>query len=141
MRVKPEYKLVIIDEGENENEHMEKCQECNEETTIISIMNNEKERKKQLQKECYQKNKKEISEKYQKNAEKLIEYQTMYNYANHDKYLDYQKKYYEKRREKLLNEKKEMVTCECGKMVTQGHLNAHRKTNIHQKYLSKKLNA
>jgi hypothetical protein len=85
----------------------------------------------------YEVNKDRIKERYQNNAESLIAYQKDYNLINHERYAEYQKNYYEQRKEKLLQAKKEKVTCECGKVVTVGHLTCHKKTNIHIKRLTK----
>ena len=86
----------------------------------------------------YLKNKDIIKCKYIKNAEQLITYQKEYNKNNHEEYLEYQKKYYEKRKHKILESKKEKVLCECGKIVTLGHMGKHKKTKLHFKNLEKK---
>jgi len=86
----------------------------------------------------YEMNKDKIKDNYLKNSETLIAYQKDYNLLNHDKYIDYQRKYYEQRKEELLRKKKEKVMCNCGKMVSLGHLSCHKKTNLHLKKLSQK---
>jgi phosphohistidine phosphatase SixA len=85
----------------------------------------------------YEANKERIKERYRNNSEALKAYQTEYNLNNHERYVEYQKNYYEQRKEKILQAKKEKVTCECGKVVTIGHMSTHKKTNIHLKRLSK----
>ena len=85
----------------------------------------------------YEENKDKIKERYRNNADSLIAYQKEYNLINHEKVSEYQKNYYERRKEELLRAKKEKVTCECGKVVTIGHLSCHKKTNIHLKKLAK----
>jgi phosphotransacetylase len=85
----------------------------------------------------YEANKDRIKERYRNNSEALKAYQTEYNLNNHERYVEYQKNYYEQRKEKILQAKKEKVTCECGKVVTIGHMSTHKKTNIHLKRLEK----
>ena len=127
------YEIFLVEEGndgmerkENENEKGNTfCENC-----IIS--------QKELNKPTYyQIHKEEIKEKYKKNAVKRRTYQIEYNQANHDKYLDYQKKYYDEKKEDILRFKREKIMCECGKLVSQGHITLHRKTNIHLKRLNK----
>jgi len=84
----------------------------------------------------YNRNKQLFKDRYQTNAESKRAYQSDYNLINSEKYSAYQKSYYEKRREKLLESKKEKVLCECGKMVSIGHLTCHKKTSIHIKRMN-----
>lgn len=84
----------------------------------------------------YQKNKDYIKQRYIENIDKRRSYQKYYNSINNESYLEYQKSYYEKRKEKLLESKKEKVECECGKMVSAGHLTCHKKSVIHKKRLN-----
>jgi hypothetical protein len=88
----------------------------------------------------YSKNKESIKEKYRQNAEKRLEYQSEYNLINYEKYAQYQKSYYEKRKKVLLEEKAQKVLCECGRMVSLGHMISHKKTNIHKKHMDKNRN-
>jgi hypothetical protein len=81
----------------------------------------------------YSRNKDLFKERYTKNAENKRAYQTDYNLINNDKYTEYQKSYYQKRRDALLESKKEKIMCECGKIVSLGHLTCHKKTNAHIK--------
>jgi hypothetical protein len=81
----------------------------------------------------YSRNKDLFNERYTKNAENKRAYQTDYNLINNDKYTEYQKSYYQKRRDALLESKKEKIMCECGKIVSLGHLTCHKKTNAHIK--------
>lgn len=85
----------------------------------------------------YEQNKEAIKERYLNNAEALKAYQKEYNLNNSERYTEYQKQYYEKKRDELLRAKREKVTCECGKIVTIGHLTCHKKTNIHLKWMKK----
>ena len=80
--------------------------------------------------------KEKAKERYLQNAEEKRAYQIEYNLINHEKYSEYQKKYYESKRDEILRMKKEKVTCECGKVVTLGHLTCHKKTNIHLKRMA-----
>ena len=59
---------------------------------------------------------------------------------NYEKYAQYQKSYYEKRKKALLEEKAQKVLCECGRMVSLGHMISHKKTNIHKKHMDKNRN-
>jgi len=117
--------ILILDDNENKNTFCENC--------VVSQKEQEEESKKLT---YYQIHKEEIKEKYKKNAVKRRTYQIEYNQANHDKYLDYQKKYYDEKKENILRFKREKIMCECGKMVSQGHINLHKKTNIHLKRLA-----
>ena len=83
----------------------------------------------------YSRNKEIIKEKYRKNAEKRLEYQTTYNLINYEKCAQYQKSYYEKRKRELLEKQAQKVLCECGRMVSLGHMFSHKKTNIHKKHM------
>ena len=85
----------------------------------------------------YEQNKEAIKERYLNNAEALKAYQKEYNLNNSERYTEYQKQYYEKKKDELLRAKREKVTCECGKVVTIGHLTCHKKTNIHLKRMKK----
>ena len=84
----------------------------------------------------YSRNKDIFKERYISNLENKRAYQIDYNLINNERYTEYQRSYYEKRREKLLESKKEKVMCECGKMVSLGHLTCHKKSNIHIKRMS-----
>lgn len=84
----------------------------------------------------YSRNKDVFKERYLKNMENKRAYQSDYNLINNDKYSEYQKKYYQKRKDELLESKKERITCECGKIVSFGHLTCHKKTSSHYKRMS-----
>jgi hypothetical protein len=86
----------------------------------------------------YEANKDKILQKYYDNKEKKLSYQNEYNKQNKDKYKEYQKNYYQRRKEGLLNAKKEKIECECGKMISSGHLSTHKKSNLHTKWLERK---
>jgi hypothetical protein len=87
----------------------------------------------------YSRNKDIFKERYISNLENKRAYQIDYNLINNERYTEYQRSYYEQRREKLLESKKEKVMCECGKMVSLGHLTCHKKSNIHIKRINAKL--
>ena len=110
--------VIILEADENENSFCDNCNISQKEKPINTY---------------YQLHKEDIKEKYQQNAEKRRTYQIEYNKQNHDKYLDYQKKYYDEKKESILRIKREKILCECGKLVSQGHLTTHKKTNIHLK--------
>jgi hypothetical protein len=87
----------------------------------------------------YQRNKDTIKEKYAQKADKARAYQVEYNLINNEQYTAYQKNYYCQKREEILESKKEKVVCECGKMVSLGHMTCHKKTAIHLKRLNSKI--
>ena len=84
----------------------------------------------------YSRNKDTFKERYMKNIESKRSYQNDYNLINNDKYTEYQNNYYQKRRDSLLESKKEKITCECGKVVSVGHLTCHRKTSSHTRRMN-----
>jgi hypothetical protein len=84
----------------------------------------------------YLRNKEMYRERYLQNIESKRAYQNDYNLVNHEKYITYQKSYYQLKRAKILETKKELVTCECGRVVSMGNLTCHKKTNIHIKRMS-----
>jgi len=86
----------------------------------------------------YSRNKDIFKERYLKNIESKRAYQNDYNLINNETYTEYQNNYYQKRRDSLLESKKEKVKCECGKIVSLGHLTCHKKTNSHSKRMSLK---
>lgn len=86
----------------------------------------------------YSRNKDAFKERYINDLENKRAYQIDYNIINNEKYTEYQRSYYEQRREKLLESKKEKVMCECGKMVSTGHMTCHKKSNIHMKRMNAK---
>ena len=86
----------------------------------------------------YSRNKDAFKERYINDLENKRAYQIDYNIINNEKYTEYQRSYYEQRREKLLESKKEKVMCECGKMVSCGHMTCHKKSNIHMKRMNAK---
>ena len=86
----------------------------------------------------YSRNKEAFRERYTNNIEVKRAYQNDYNLINNEKYTEYQRIYYEQRREKLLESKKEKVMCECGKMVSRGHMTCHKKSNSHIKRIQLK---
>jgi hypothetical protein len=84
----------------------------------------------------YEENKERVKERYLQNVEKNRAYQIEYNLINHEKYTAYQKSYYESKKDEILRAKKEKTTCECGKIVSAGHMTCHKKTNIHLKRMA-----
>lgn len=128
------YDIFLVEEENDGMERKEWGKEKEKENTFCeTCIVSQKESNKLT---YYQIHKEEIKEKYKKNAVKRRTYQIEYNQANHDKYLDYQKKYYDEKKEDILRVKREKIMCECGKMVSQGHINLHKKTNIHLKRLN-----
>ena len=84
----------------------------------------------------YSRNKEMYRERYLQNIESKRAYQNDYNLVNYEKYITYQKSYYQLKRAKILETKKELVMCECGKVVSMGNLTCHKKTNIHTKRMN-----
>jgi hypothetical protein len=109
--------IIFIIENEDD-EHIQEC--CNDERNNNTY---------------YLRNKETFKERYVNNIDTKRAYQVEYNLINNDKYNAYQKSYYEQKREKLLEMKKEKVMCDCGKMVSAGHLTCHKKSSIHIKRL------
>ena len=50
----------------------------------------------------------------------------------------YQKNYYACNKDEILKSKYDKVNCKCGSVVTRCNLTNHKKSNKHQRYLSKK---
>jgi hypothetical protein len=84
----------------------------------------------------YSRNKALFKERYLNNLESKRAYQNDYNLINCEKYKKYQSDYYQIRKTQILETKKEKVLCECGKMVSAGHLTCHKKSNIHLKRMN-----
>jgi len=83
---------------------------------------------------------------YNNNKEHVLNYQKNYNEDNKEHITERQKKYREKNKEHITEKQKEYreqnkeqikewrskkVTCECGCLITQSHINRHKKTNNH----------
>ena len=52
---------------------------------------------------------------------------------------EYLKKYYEANKQKILKQNAEKDTCECGSIISHGHMPEHRKSKKHIKYMDTKL--
>ena len=72
-------------------------------------------------------------QRYKENREDKIKYQKEYNAAKGDELKDYNKEYYEMNKSKILAKFAEKVICSCGKKISKGNLNSHKKTNLHIK--------
>ena len=68
---------------------------------------------------------------YEKNKEKLKEYQKQYVLDNHDKTKARHKKYKAEHYELLKLEKAVKIVCSCGRLILKRGLNRHLKSNIH----------
>jgi hypothetical protein len=123
-------KIIFIIENEDEDDNFNDSQEirCDYENSQIED-----------EKSYYSRNKEIFQKRYMDNLENRRAYQNDYNLINHERYSEYQRSYYEQRREKLLESKKERIMCECGKMVSAGHMTCHKKSNIHIKRMNAKL--
>ena len=55
----------------------------------------------------------------------------IYYLKNKDKIDQYVKAYYIQNRDKINKQKKEILTCSCGKTYTRGHKSHHEKTKFH----------
>ena len=69
------------------------------------------------------------------NKKEKINYQTDYNAEHKTEYLQYQKQYYQQKKKDILEKKKEKRTCECGRLVSVGHMQVHLTTTLHHKHL------
>ena len=58
-----------------------------------------------------------------------------YYQKNKEKIKEYNKEYREKNIEKIKEKRKEEVECPCGSVVTKRHLARHKKSQKHQNYL------
>ena len=105
---------------------------------------------KEYRKDYHKVNKEKITEykkEYRKNnQEKLNEYRKDYHKVNQGKLNEKNKEYRKNNQEKLKEKRKiynevnnkEKITCECGSIITKSHINNHKITNKHQKYLQTK---
>jgi len=114
--------LFIIEnnDGDHDGDHDDNC---NRDENVVSET-------------YYSRNKELIKERYLSNLESKRAYQLEYNLINSEKYKKYQNNYYQNCKAKILETKKEKVLCECGKMVSAGHLTCHKKSNIHLKRIA-----
>jgi len=128
-------KIIFIIENEDEDDNFNDSQEIRCDYEKNDIINDSEE----VKNSYYSRNKDAFKERYMDNLENRRAYQNDYNLINHERYSEYQRSYYEQRREKLLESKKERIMCECGKMVSAGHMTCHKKSNIHIKRMNAKL--
>jgi hypothetical protein len=105
----------------------------NSQKVVFTIENDDNDRE---EGSYYSRNKSMFKERYLNQLENKRAYQIDYNLINNEKYTEYQKNYYQNRKEKILENKKERVLCECGKIVSAGHLTSHKKSNIHFKRMN-----
>lgn len=86
-------------------------------------------------KEYIKKNKDKLKikrkEYLEKNKDKLKEYRKENYEKNKDKLKDKSKKIYENNKEIILKKNREKITCECGKTISKGYLNQHKKSKFH----------
>jgi len=81
-----------------------------------------------LNKKIAGRTKQEYNKEYHKdNKEKMQQYHKEYYNENKEKLQEYHKEFYEDNKDKI-NEK---ITCDCGCLVSRGHLTRHKKTNKH----------
>ena len=88
-------------------------------------------------KEC--RDKKERSDRskafYHSHKEEVLEKMKEYREENKDKIKERKSKYREENKEKIKEEKSIQITCDCGCIVSKGHLSRHNKSIKHLKYL------
>ena len=103
--------------------------------------------------EYYEANKTEISEYHKRynesNKTEISEYHKRYNKANKTEILEKKKEYYEANKtelnqkakahyeankNKILENRKQLITCECGKSSTKYHILRHKQTKEHRQY-------
>ena len=90
-------------------------------------------------KEYYDKNKEKIldyQKQYQKeykekNKEKINDYNKQYKEDNKEKIKETVKEYYGKNKEQILEKQKEKINCVCGSSFCKGKLSRHEKTKKH----------
>ena len=75
-------------------------------------------------------------EYYETNKDKINEHKKKYYFENRDYFIEQKKKYYEENKEKLNEQKNRACICECGKQVTNNHNARHKKSIIHQDFIS-----
>lgn len=108
---------------------------------IIKERDGTLEKKKEKNKEYYQKNKNIILEKNkeyrEKNREIINEKKKEYRKNNKDKIAEYEAKRNgcEERKKYKEENRKIKITCECGVEITKGSKSRHLKSSIHQMYL------
>jgi group I intron endonuclease len=89
-------------------------------------------------KEC--RDKKERCEKskafYHSHKEEVLEKMKEYREENKDKIKERKKEYREKNKDKIKERKSKQITCDCGCIVSNGHLARHNKSKKHQDYIN-----
>ena len=117
------------------------------------------EEKQELYKEYYDGHREEILEQkkdyYQYSREERLEYRHRYYEREKDSILERKREkrlenieeerkkdreQYHKHKEKYLARDKEKVECECGAVVSRGHMSEHKKSKKHQQYLQSQNN-
>ena len=91
-----------------------------------------KEHNKKYREENTDKIKERDKKYYEKNSDKFKEYSKKYREENTDKI----KKYKEENSDKIKEWKKEIITCECGCVISRDSLSRHRKTKKHLNLMS-----
>ena len=75
---------------------------------------------------------------YERNKEKIAEYNKEWRENNREKLCEYSKKYRENNQEKIKAYKHTKVQCACGAITTKNDKSRHEKTNYHIKIMNKK---
>lgn len=83
----------------------------------------------------YKANREEILEKRHENKEILSNKWKEYYESNKEHLKAKRREYYRMNREKTLEMQKELVTCECGVVVTKHSLKRHKKTKKHSQLI------
>ena len=98
-----------------------------------------KEHFSQVAKEYYNDNKKQISQKHKDyhidNQEYIREHRKQYYENNKEDIKDKNKQYKENNKEYLKSYSGEKITCECGCIVTRGHLPRHKRSAKHDQLM------
>ena len=98
------------------------------------------EGKKELMKEYREQNRDKVNDRkkqyYNENRVKILEEQKLYRELNPDKKKEEKKRYYLNNIDKIKEKIKEKVLCECGCIITKGHLTKHLKTLKHQTFIN-----
>ena len=117
------------------------CHRCNNKDTYIKYPNGFTEQDRQeYSQEYYQANKqKKIEyqqEHYQANKQKIRQYQKEYQRANKDKISEQKKEYLRANKERIKEYNQEKIECDCGVVVSRGHISRHKRSKKHTEYLN-----
>lgn len=73
----------------------------------------------------------------EEHKEKKKQYDEEYIEKHHDERLQYAKQYHEEHKQKISENKKEKITCECGREIRKHQLKRHQRSDIHKELMTK----